>query len=234
LTKALEEKRAQIKALEEAQRVGLDTLRQQLVQAQLTLTPMHPTVIALQHRVDAMSEPSPELAALRREERGLMAELVAPRPTEPQSDSRSAPAVRPFRAGATTDASPLASGSAPLTPLTQSALDRDGPLQLAQSKLAAAIRASEDAMARIDAARVELDINRAAYKHRYTVVTPAELPKKPKKATAQLVGVGSVLGGALLAILLAALLDFVEGSILETWQVRRRLKLDVLGELDRP
>jgi uncharacterized protein involved in exopolysaccharide biosynthesis len=107
-------------------------------------------------------------------------------------------------------------------------------LQLADSELTSAIRAYEDAMARIDAAKVELDITRTAYKHKYTVVTPAELPKKPKKATAQIVGIGSVFGAALLAILLAAALDIVGGLIFEPWQVRRRLKLDVLGEFDNP
>jgi uncharacterized protein involved in exopolysaccharide biosynthesis len=113
------------------------------------------------------------------------------------------------------------------------ALERDGTLQLAQSKLAGAIRAYEDAMARIDAAKVELDITEAAYKHRYTVVSPAELPKKPKKATARLVGAGSVLGAALLAVLLAAVLDVLAGLILESWQVRRGLKLEVLGEIEQ-
>jgi len=81
---------------------------------------------------------------------------------------------------------------------------------------------------------VELDITRTLYKHRYIVVTPAELPNKPKKATAQRIGVGSMVGAALLAIVLSALADLVGGLILESWQVRRRLKIEVLGELDRP
>ena len=113
-------------------------------------------------------------------------------------------------------------------------LDRDGPLQLAQSRLGSAIRAYEDAMGRIDGAKVKLRITRASYKYRYTVVTPAELPKGPNKATARTVGIGSVLGAVVFAFLLAAGLDLLKGSVLESWQVRRRLKVDVLGELDRP
>jgi uncharacterized protein involved in exopolysaccharide biosynthesis len=107
-------------------------------------------------------------------------------------------------------------------------------VQLASSKLAAAIRNYQEATARIDAARVELEITRTGYKHRYTVVSPAELPKKPKKATAQVIGIGSVVGAALLAIVLATLADMMTGTILEAWQVRRRLKIEVLGEFDGP
>jgi hypothetical protein len=89
-------------------------------------------------------------------------------------------------------------------------------------------------MASVDRAKVELDVTRAAYKYRYTVVTPAEVPRHPKKATANIVAVASVLGGALLALLIAAAADMAGGIVLEPWQVRRRLKIDVLGELDIP
>jgi uncharacterized protein involved in exopolysaccharide biosynthesis len=228
LTKALEEKRAQIRALEEARQRTLETLRQQLVQAQLTLTPMHPTVIALQQKVETTSQPSPELTQLRGEERALMAEIAPPKvPALQSASATSANAPPTVRMG-------LAPGNTPPPPPPRSLQDRDGQLQLADSELTSAIRAYEDAMARIDAAKVELDITRTAYKHKYTVVTPAELPRKPKKATAQMVGTGSVFGAALLAILLAAALDLLTGFILEPWQVRRRLKLDVLGEFDNP
>jgi hypothetical protein len=205
---------------------------------------MHPSVIALQQQVDALSQPSPELAALRADERALMAQIVAP-PPRPTTPAPSTPTLATLlqqpatpaaaaRQDGTVDAGAAASASAALPALPLGQLDRDGPLQLAQSRLASAIRSYEDAMGKIDEARVELDIRRAAYKHRYTVITPAEVPKKPKKATAQLIGVGSVVGALLLAFLLAAGLDLLGGSILETWQVRRRLKLDVLGEFDRP
>jgi len=237
VTKALEEKRLQIRALEDARQRTIDSLTQKLSEAQLTLTPMHPTVIALQQQLASLSEPPPELSQLRSEERALMAQAAPPRPelTPPNT------VVRPLAHGspptlAESIAPAADAGASPADalalPLAQ--LDRDGPLQLAQSKLALAIRAYEDALVRLDATRVELDITGAAYKHQYTVVTPAELPKSPKKATAQLVAAGAVLGGALLAILLSAGLDVLAGLILEPWQVRKRLMIEVLGELDRP
>ncbi len=223
LAKALEEKRLQIRSAEEGQRHALDTLRGQLVQAQLTLTPMHPTVIALQQQVDAMSQPSQELVQLRSEERALMMEIAPPRAAAPV----------PARTGTAAESNPTPS-AIPEAPPTAASWDRDGALQIAQAKLASAIQASEESLARVDAAKEELEFTRAAYKYRYSVFTPAELPSKPKKPTAQIVGVAAVFGAALLGLLLAAASDLATGLVLESWQVRRQLKLEVLGEFDRP
>jgi uncharacterized protein involved in exopolysaccharide biosynthesis len=228
LAKALEEKRLQIRGAEEAHERGIETLRQQLVQAQLTLTPMHPTVVALQQQIEAMSQPSAEYLQLKSAERALMAQIATlsvPAPTPA--------AITPRYALSGTPSSDAGAQAVPPA-LLPADLDRDGQLQLAQSKLQSAIRGYDDALGRLDAAKVELDITHAAYKHQYTVVTPAELPKEPKKATAQLVGVGSILAGATLALLVAAFADVLGGLILESWQVRRKLRLDVLGELDKP
>jgi hypothetical protein len=113
-------------------------------------------------------------------------------------------------------------------------LVEDGQLQLEQSKLDAAIRAYQDTMARIEAAKAELDVTSTAYKHRYVVVTPAMVPGRPKKPVVRNVAVGSLLGGMLLAVLLASGLDLASGHLFEAWQIRRQLKLEVLGEFDSP
>jgi uncharacterized protein involved in exopolysaccharide biosynthesis len=224
LTGALEEKRLQIRAEEDAHRRNVETIRQELAQAQLTLTPMHPTVIALQQQLDAVSQPSADYLQLKNDERSLMAQIAGP--------GGLPLATIPFPHYATRDADGGAPsvGQAP----TMDALDRDGQLQLAESKLASAIRGYEDALGRLDGAKVELEITRAAYKHQYTVVTPAELPNRPTKPTRQLVATGSLVGATILAILLATISDMLAGRILESWQIRRALKLDVLGELDKP
>jgi hypothetical protein len=39
---------------------------------------------------------------------------------------------------------------------------------------------------------------------------------------------------ALLALLIGVLADLSKGRILETWQIRRKLKMEVLGELELP
>lgn len=252
LAKELEDKRAQMRSLEDARQRMLDNLNQQLAQAQLTLTPMHPTVIALQQQIAQLQEPSPELAQLRSQVRALMAQIAGPPPVAGPAASGApgfgppglpGPAVaRPFPAALPAPRTLLATasngdgGTAALAdPLAVAPpnTDHDGPLQLAQSELELAIRSYEDALMRLDASKVELDITGAAYKHRYTVVTPAELPRGPKKSLGRIIEIASVLGGLLLALLLATGLDMLGGVIFESWQVRR-LKLDILGELENP
>lgn len=236
LASALEEKRQKIRALEDAQQRQVESLRQQLAQAQLTLTPMHPTVIALQQQLEAVGQPPPELAQLKGEERALMAQIAPPRPITPAMGLSPTATSLPFgrRSAIPSDDGGVDSTAWLPIPGSPTEKERDGPLELAESKLGLGIRAYEDALGRIDSATIELDVLRTVYKHRYTVVSPAELPKGPKKATAKLIAGGAILVAALLGVLLATLADLATGLVLETWQVRRRLKLDVIGELDRP
>jgi uncharacterized protein involved in exopolysaccharide biosynthesis len=226
---ALEEVRLKIRALEQERQVLLDSLKQQLAQAQLTMMPKHPTVIALQQKVDAMAQPSPELLRLRDEERALSAQVAAAAPSASiAAPPPQAPPVFGQHAMAEASPSPSVPGALQVRPGVE-----DGPTRLAQSRLQSAIEAYESSVARIDAANVELDIMRRAYKYRYTILSPAELPSKPKKPVAQIVGAASVVGAGVLAFLFAALSDVLGGRVIEPWQVRRRLKLEVLGEIDR-
>jgi uncharacterized protein involved in exopolysaccharide biosynthesis len=228
---ALEAKRQEIRNLETAHQRAVDTVRQQFVQAQLTLTPLHPTVIALQKELDAVSEAPAELTAARSDERALMAQIAA----RPTAAPTAAPANRPASSD-TKVADKTADGGAAADPVPLPRADPnfDGQLRLAESKLAASIHSYEDAINRIDSARAELDIARAAYKHRFTEVTPAELPVRPKKPVTTTVAIGSLLGAVILALLFASLADYAKGTFIEPWQVRRALKVDILCELDRP
>jgi uncharacterized protein involved in exopolysaccharide biosynthesis len=229
LAASLEDTRLQIRALEDERQRELAGLRQQLTQAELTLTAQHPSVIALQQQIEPRSQPSPELLQLRNEERSLVAQM-APPPTSPASSTtpRAAYAAGSY---APAGAAPVAPSLPPISALLP-AWQADGRAQLARSKLDAAIRSYQEVGDRLDAANVELDIARAAFKYRYTVVTPPEIPKKPKRPIVWIVGIGSVCAALLLAFLVAAAADVRRGRIVEVWQVRRKLGLDVLGELE--
>jgi hypothetical protein len=229
---ALEEKRHQIKSLEEARQRELESLQQQLMQAQLTMTSHHPTVIALQQKVDSLSRPLAELAQLKREERALMAQIAPPAPppvketppaTQGNEDSRIA-------SNGPVAAVPVAPPDVP----GMAHWDDNGRARLARSRLEGAIHNYQDIQARIDSANIELEIARTAFKYRYTVVKPAEVPKHPKKPIAIIVGVGSILSGLLAAMLACVFAERRRGRILEQWQVRRKLKVDILGELEMP
>jgi uncharacterized protein involved in exopolysaccharide biosynthesis len=224
LTAALEEKRRQIRTFEDAYQRELESLEQQLMQAQLSLTSHHPTVIALQQKVDTLRQQPPELAQLKREERQLMAQIAPPAPREPApgEDARVA-----------SNAPPPAPAQADDVPATAH-WDDNGKARLARSRLEGAIRNYQDIEARIDSANIELEIARTAFKYRYTVVTPAEVPRHTKKPIAALVAASSVVAGVLLAVGAALLADRRKGKLVEEWQVRRGLGMEVLGELEMP
>lgn len=225
LTRALDEKRRQIRALEDSRQRTLESLKQQLVQAQLTLTAMHPTVIALEQKIESFSEPPPELAKLKSEERQLMNQIVQATPVPSAApSSHTLPSIGP-----PLDLRP------PIAPKADSKSGQQDPsLAPLRSQLDAAIYRYQNVMANIESAKLELDITRAAFRYRYSEITPAEVARGPKKPIALLVGIASVIGGVLLAMLGAAAADWQTGRILETWQVRRRLKLEVLGEFEPP
>jgi uncharacterized protein involved in exopolysaccharide biosynthesis len=226
LAQALEDKRREIKTFEDDHQRQLDGLKQQLMQAELTLTAQHPTVVALQQKVDQLSQPSPELARLKSEERALMAQLAP----AAEAGSSAAPA------GGTGIAAPRSPTSAPSTSLAQSAAaEREDPaLAAPRARLEDAIRHYQDIESRIDGAKLQLDIIRTAYSYRYRVITPAEVAPGPKKPIALMVAIASVLGGALFGVLAAVFADWASGILLEAWQVRRILKLEILTELDPP
>jgi hypothetical protein len=231
LTASLEEKRLRIRALEESQQRSVDALQSELQRQELTLTPLHPTVVALQQELEAARRPSPELVQLRGDVRALMAQIAPPRPLPVRSATPVASSLPALLGAASPAASTSASGETAPTLLKDEVL---GPLALSESRLSLAMKAYQEALARLDTAKVELEIARTIYKERYKVLTPAEVPRGPKKATARMVAMGSVLGAGLFAILFATALDLIGGAVIESWQIRRRLKLDVLGELDSP
>jgi hypothetical protein len=232
LAAALETKRARIKTLEAERAREVDALKQQMTQDLLTLTPQHPTVMALQQRLDQASKPLPELQMLHAEENSIMSQLVAGGAPAPSAVAASPQAQGPGRLAVVP--SPLGAPGFQTTLLEQDRQERDPTLAPARSRLNWAIQKYQENMARIDTARLHLDTVRANFPYRYSIVTPAELPRGPKRPYARIIAVATVPLAFILAFLCAAAADLLSGRVLETWQVRRRLKIVVLGELEVP
>ena len=91
----------------------------------------------------------------------------------------------------------------------------------------------DDLLGRLEAARIELDTARAAFKYRYSVVTPPEVPKQATKPNVPMTAIAGLVGGLLLALLVSVLSDIRSGKFLEEWQIQRELGLPVLAEVDR-
>ncbi len=235
LAKSLEDTRRQIRAIEDDRQRQLESLRQQLTQAQLTLTPMHPTVIALQKSVDSFTEPSPQLQQLKAQERMLMTQIAAPLPPAPAPGGGSAPAPRSYARA------PIGGGlgrpdrnSAESEMAEERREHEDPTLTPAREHLSDTINRYQAAMQRIDSAKLDLDMTRRALRYRWSVATPAEMPRGPTKPLGMIMGLASLLGAVFLAFLAAAVADFTSGKLLEAWEVRRRLKIEVLSELEPP
>ena len=92
----------------------------------------------------------------------------------------------------------------------------------------------EDLLMRIDAAKIELDTARAAFKYRYSVVRPASVPRKPSKPNMPLLVALTFVLALALATVVGAALDWWRGVAVEAWQLERAWGLKVLSQVKLP
>lgn len=218
LAAQLAAKQRVITDLEDVKRRNLADLQRQLAEQRAIYTDRHPYVIRLQQNIDALAPESPQLTALRQEAKALEAELRTH--TRPPADT-------------------VVEAPAPALPSIRVELPRrdaieDPGVEAARARLKFAVDKYQTMRARADSVKLELEARRAAFKYRYTVVVPAEMPKGPIRPRIALVVPGALLAAVVLAALAAVLMDLRAGRILEIWQVERTLKLPVIAELRVP
>jgi hypothetical protein len=205
--------RAQIAVLQETKLRREAELHQELVQKQRTLADGHPEIVALKQTIDASRADSPQLAQLKAEERNILADIAA---------KQRAAADAPRPAPPKPVAQPLPTESVPTAGPTKN-------LQDAQVQFDAASKKFGDFAAQLDAARIDMRTQEAAFKNRYKVTHPAEVPAGPKRPVgliAILIGVMSTIA-AVLAV--AGLADRFSGIFFEPRDVRDRLGLPVFA-----
>jgi uncharacterized protein involved in exopolysaccharide biosynthesis len=214
----LDAKRRAIRDLEDFRKKHLTELQAELVQQQQIYAPAHPNIVRLQQSIAAQGEDSPQLTALRREERDLTQEYyrLGGTPNDEKRDE-----LKELRGAA-------------VLPQAHRLLDGEGTAeQYAKSRLRFVIGEYESLMQRIDAARIELDTARAAFKYRYSVIKPAKLPKSPESPKVpKFLALGAMLA-FLSAFGAAAFVDWRSGRIVERWQVERGLGVPYLGQIER-
>jgi uncharacterized protein involved in exopolysaccharide biosynthesis len=94
-----------------------------------------------------------------------------------------------------------------------------------------AISRYQDILMRLDAARIELDTSRAAFKYRYSVVSPAQTPRNPVSPNVLLIMIAGLLGALFFAFFTGTALDLWRGKVVEAWQVETQLKLPLLAQV---
>jgi hypothetical protein len=112
--------------------------------------------------------------------------------------------------------------------------DRDPGMVYARGQLRDGMDKYAALRAQIQTAQIDLETAQAAFKYRYTVVTPAHLPKAPTVPNVPLVTMMALIAGMLCGLLLAVIADVRGGRLLERWQIERLLERPVLGEIALP
>jgi uncharacterized protein involved in exopolysaccharide biosynthesis len=215
ITSMLEAKRRAIADVEEFRRRRLADLQAQLDERRGVYSEAHPSVIGLRQDIQALSRESPQIAALREEEGQLRKQYLA--------RLAAAPAASRGTSG-TAPGAPSGSGSGAGAPRTNASAEDDERVMDARFQY-------QQMVERVNAAQLELDAVRAAFKYRYNVIWPPQMPREPVSPDPlKTLGFGG-LASILLALASAAAPDVLRGRIVERWQVERMLGLPVLGEL---
>jgi uncharacterized protein involved in exopolysaccharide biosynthesis len=215
----LRSKQRAIADLEEFRTRQLTDLRTNLEQQRVIYNRSHPVILELEQRVEALQKDSPQLVTLKRDEADLTREIEAK--GGGNANGLAETNLLPVRRTPTVMETSLAQ----LAP----DLERDPTITVAQDQLRVALARYQELMMRVEAARLELDTARAAFKYRFSVVNPAQTPRKPISPNVPFILLAGLLGGILFAFIACAGLDLWRRTLCEPWQIERQLKLPVLS-----
>jgi hypothetical protein len=200
----LDAKRRAIADLEDYRQRHLIELQTRLAEQRAVYSESHPVIVDLQQSIDSLQAESPQLATLHREEADLLHRLAQ-----------------------RTDGAELVGASALAIPAdlirNDPLVGEDSAVEYARAQLRFSVQQYASLRERIDAGRIDLDTARAAFKYRYTVVVPPEVPHGPIKPNAMLVMVAALIAGLGLALFATTAADLRSGVVLELWQLHELL-----------
>jgi len=220
LKSMLDAKTRAIEDVEEFRRRRLADLHAQLDEKRNTYSEAHPSVIQLKDDIESLTKESPQVEALREEEAKLRKDYLARLAQEGVSDSVTA-------AAASTSAAPSPSRPA-FRPQRANATPVEDDERVRDARFA-----YQQIVERVNAAQLELDATRAAFKYRYNVIWPPQVPTDPVSPNPVKVFGAGIVAAFLLALLFAAAPDLRTGRIVERWQIERGLDLPILGDVVR-
>jgi hypothetical protein len=208
----------------------LSELQARLVEQKAVYTEHHPVVIDLQQTIASLSSESPQVTSLKKEVNDLRAEID--RKTAEGGATRAVTA--PAAVVADVRAVPMQLPAELMSFERGPPEERDPAMVYARGQLRDAMERYGALRSQIQAAKIDLETAEAAFKYRYEVVTPAQVPKRPSKPNAMLVILAAIVGGLFIALLTAVLADVHSGRLIERWQVERLLDRPILGDVELP
>jgi hypothetical protein len=215
---ALAVKLRALNELEEAQRRRVQEQQAKLTEQLNVYAPEHPQVVDTRKTLEVLRGPQPQLDGLRAEVRDLE--------NEAKRRGIGRPTIAAAAAAATTTTT--------VPSFSDLGFSDDPRLEYERSQLAGMLRQHGNLLERIASAKVEIDTAEAAFKYRYTVLSPPQMPKGPLKPFGLILVVAGLLGGVVFAFFAAAVADLRSGRVIERWQIERELGVTILTKLDDP
>jgi hypothetical protein len=224
----LAKRRQDLARLEEGRQRQLAEAQAKLQQLKTVYTDSHPSVLSAQQNLAALTNEPPQMATLAAEIEELQADydkqldvaLDLQIQDELERRSDSVQARSPVIVEEPLDPEPLPDPR-PASPLGE----------VASLSLRSELRQLESVLDRTDAARIELAVSQAAFKYRYTVIRPSQVPKDPASPNFKKVLAAGIFASVILALAVVVAKDLLSGRILEPWQIERQLGLPILGTL---
>jgi uncharacterized protein involved in exopolysaccharide biosynthesis len=214
-----EAKKASIKDLEDMRRRRVAELQTKLTELRATYAESHPAIVDANQMLEALSQDSPQLAQLKKEEAALHNQYLGRASRMPEASAGDALA-RPPRGPSVRATAEPATGD-------------DRETEFAKAHLRVTAEAYDKLLERIEGMHMELEAAQAASKYRYIVVKPAQRPREPTKPKPGKVLGGGVVAALVLGLLAAVIADLRSGKVYERWQLERALRLPVLAEIRR-
>lgn len=227
LAKQLEEKRVQLRELDEPRQRRLAALRMQLEELRATYAPAHPSIVEVETKIKEASAEPREVTQLKQEINDLMSRIES-------AATSTSPRVAHSVPSAPAATRPLPSGTAPVIPTEICARAESEELTASRTSLRSAVQKYDDIMSRTDSARIELITAEAAFKYRFLIVFDAEVSNQPKSPKTLLILIAGFFMSLAMAVAGPAAADLFSRRFIESWQARRKLPIPFLGEVGDP
>ncbi|MCL2777902.1 MAG: hypothetical protein FWD73_07850 [Polyangiaceae bacterium] len=210
----LENVRQQIAQLQGTKQNRIAELNQQLREKQQQLGPNHPDIVSLKRMIAESGQDDPQLATLKAQEREILNTIENQKKTEVVR-----PAPRPNQAVAPTPVVPPAPENSAAPKNLQDATVR---FETAKTKYATLVQQMSDI-------QLDLQTTEAAYKNRYKITQPAEVPIAPKRPVMLIASIIGLLATIAAMLIVAGIADRLSGIFFEPRDVRDRLGLPVFA-----